>query len=59
MNGDNFGGPEPPDAKPDLRQREQLLGGLLLAEITDRLVLLIRRRPAGQAAVSQSLPALR
>lgn len=42
MSENKFGGPEPPDAKPDEPHREPLLGGRLLAEITDRLALLIR-----------------
>jgi uncharacterized protein YbcI len=35
--------PEQPEGEPIAPQREQLLGGRLLAEITDRLVLLIRQ----------------
>ena len=42
MSEDKFDRPNPPDSKPDVRQREQLHGGRLLAEITDRLVLLVR-----------------
>lgn len=39
MTENEPGGPQQPDAKPD---SPQLFGGRLLAEITDRLVLLVR-----------------
>jgi uncharacterized protein YbcI len=42
MSDTESGGPARPDAEADAPKREQLLGGRLLAEITDRLVLLIR-----------------
>ena len=42
MSEDKFGGHAPPHAKPDVPQREQLLGGRLLTEIADRLALLGR-----------------
>jgi uncharacterized protein YbcI len=42
MSENESSGPEQPDTKPEASQREQLFGGRLLAEITDRLVLLIR-----------------
>jgi uncharacterized protein YbcI len=42
MSENESSGPEQPDTKPEASHREQLLGGWLLAEITDRLVLLIR-----------------
>jgi uncharacterized protein YbcI len=42
MSENESGGPEQPDTKPEAPQREQLVGARLLAEITDRLVLLIR-----------------
>jgi uncharacterized protein YbcI len=38
----NLGGPEPPYAKPEIPQREQLLGDRLVAEINDRLTRLMR-----------------
>jgi uncharacterized protein YbcI len=41
MRDTESGGPEQPETEP-APEREQLLGGRLLAEITDRLVLLIR-----------------
>ncbi len=42
MSENESSGPEQADTKPEASQREQLFGGRLLAEITDRLVLLIR-----------------
>jgi uncharacterized protein YbcI len=42
MSDTESGGPEQPGAEPLGPRREQLLGGRLLAEITDRLVQLIR-----------------
>jgi uncharacterized protein YbcI len=41
MSENESSGPEQPDTKPEASLREQLFGGQLLAEITDRLVLLI------------------
>jgi uncharacterized protein YbcI len=42
MTENNPPGPELPDAKPDIPQREQLLGDRLVAEINDRLTRLMR-----------------
>jgi uncharacterized protein YbcI len=42
MSDTESGGPEQPGAEPSALRRDQLLGGRLLAEITDRLVQLIR-----------------
>jgi uncharacterized protein YbcI len=42
MTENSLGGPEPPHAKPDTPQREQLLGDRLVAEINDRLTRLMR-----------------
>ncbi len=42
MSEKESSGPEQPDTRPEAPQQEQLFGGRLLAEITDRLVLLIR-----------------
>ena len=42
MSEHGTSGPEPPNSKRDAPQREQLLGSRLLAEISDRLALLIR-----------------
>jgi uncharacterized protein YbcI len=42
MSEDEFGAHGPPDVNPEVPQREQLLGGRLLAEIADRLALLGR-----------------
>jgi uncharacterized protein YbcI len=42
MSENESSGPEQPDTRSEAPRREQLFGGRLLAEITDRLVLLIR-----------------
>jgi uncharacterized protein YbcI len=42
MTENNLPGPELPPAKPDIPQREQLLGDQLVTEINDRLIRLMR-----------------